>query len=317
MWQGFKKKVQNLTRKFIKVGFSLGKNLKNLFSKKIDESVLDEFEKILFEADLGAEMAVELKDKLKKQLRENPDLTSEEILSALKKELLLLFPSQTLPASDPAISQAPPLEGKVATPYVIMLVGVNGSGKTTTLAKLANHYQNQGKKVLIAAADTFRAAAVEQLTAWSQKIGCEIVKSHSGADPAAVVFDAIDAAKKRGSDILLIDTAGRLQNKTDLMQELEKIKRILEKKQVGAPNETLLTIDATVGQNGLDQAEIFHKCTPLTGIVLAKFDGTAKGGIIIAIQKKLQIPVLWVGNGEKLEDLVAFDAKTYVEELLE
>ncbi len=308
MWHAFKKKFQKLTHKFIRAGFSLGKNLKNLFTKKIDETVLDEFEKILFEADLGADMSVELKEKLKKQIQANPALTSEEILAFLKKELLLLFP----------INSPNSLDHKTASsPYVIMLVGVNGSGKTTTLAKLAYHYQQEGKKVLIAAADTFRSAAVEQLTIWAQKIGCEIVKSHPNGDPGAVVFDAFEAAKKRKADILLIDTAGRLQNKTDLMQELSKIKRILAKKDVAAPHETLLTIDATVGQNGLDQAELFHQFTPLSGIILAKFDGTAKGGIIIAIQKKLQIPVLWVGNGEKLEDLIPFEANTYIEELLE
>lgn len=307
MWQPLKRTIQKFTHKFIKAGFSLGKNLKNLFSKKIDESILDDFEKTLFEADLGAKMAMSLKEKLKNKLSKKPDMTIEEVLSFLKQELIAIFPKESLSFS----------KDLPQTPYVVMLVGVNGSGKTTTLAKLANYYKKQGKKVLIAAADTFRSAAVEQLSVWAEKLGCEIIKSSHGADPAAVVFDAAEAAISRKADVLLIDTAGRLQNKTDLMHELGKIKRVLEKKISGSPHETLLTLDATVGQNGLDQAEIFHQFTPLSGIILSKFDGTAKGGIIISIQEKLKIPVLWIGNGEKLEDFVAFDAPKYIEELLD
>ncbi len=323
MWNSFKQSIKKFTHKFIKTGFSLGKKLKNLFSGKVDSELLEEFEKILFEADLGADLALRLKEKLKDKIQKNPDLNSNEILAFLKTELLTIFEQTTFeqkPAEnthpDQTASSKTTTEITKNSPYVIMLVGTNGSGKTTTLAKLANHYKKQKKKLLIAAADTFRSAAVEQLAIWAKSLDCDIIKSRHGADPAAVVFDAMEAAKNRQTDIILIDTAGRLQNKTELMQELDKIKRILHKKQPGSPHETLLTIDATVGQNGLDQAELFNEFTPLTGIILTKFDGTAKGGIVVAIEEKLHIPIKWVGTGEKIDDLIAFDAKTYVEELL-
>jgi fused signal recognition particle receptor len=196
------------------------------------------------------------------------------------------------------------------------MVGVNGGGKTTSLAKLAKHYQNLQKKVLLVAADTYRAAATEQLEKWAAKLHIDLIKSKQGSDPSAVVFDALSAAKARNIDVVLIDTAGRLQTKTDLMKELEKIRRICQKQVPHAPHETLLVVDATTGQNGLDQAKIFHQYTPIDGIILTKLDGSAKGGIVIAIQKELKIPILWVGLGEKEEDLVPFDAKEFVDALL-
>ena len=191
-----------------------------------------------------------------------------------------------------------------------------GSGKTTSLAKLATHYRNQGKTVLIAAGDTFRAAAVEQLETWARKGDIPLVKSQPNSDPSAVAFDAIAAAKARNLDLVLIDTAGRLQTKTDLMQELAKIRRVCQKQIPDAPHETLLVIDATIGQNALDQAKTFHQFTPITGIVLTKLDSSAKGGIALAIQKELKIPILWVGVGESETDLAPFDADSYLNALL-
>ena len=203
------------------------------------------------------------------------------------------------------------------SPRVLLIVGVNGSGKTTSIAKLARAYQSEGKKVLLAAGDTFRAAAIEQLSTWSERLGVDIIKSKPGADPSAVAFDALTAAQARDCDIVLIDTAGRLQNKVDLMQELEKIKRVCQKVIPSAPHETLLVLDATTGQNAIDQATLFHQVTPLSGIILAKLDGSAKGGIILSIYQKLKIPVLWVGTGEGPDDLEPFDPATYADSLFE
>ena len=200
-------------------------------------------------------------------------------------------------------------------PYVFLIVGVNGSGKTTSIAKLAKHFQSEGKKVLLAAGDTFRAAAIEQLATWAERLQMDIIKSKPGSDPSAVAFDALTAAKARGFDVVFIDTAGRLQNKTDLMQELEKIRRVCSKVVPTAPHETLLVLDATTGQNAIDQAKVFHAVTPLNGIVLAKLDGSAKGGIILSIYQDLGIPVRWVGTGEKADDLEPFDPIAYADSL--
>jgi fused signal recognition particle receptor len=199
---------------------------------------------------------------------------------------------------------------------VILFVGVNGSGKTTTLAKLAARYASQGKKVLVVAGDTFRAAAAEQLDIWAKKLHFDIVKSQANSDPSGVVFDALAAAKSRHIDLVLIDTAGRLQTKTDLMQELAKVRRICDKQISGAPHDTYLTLDATIGQNALDQVETFHKFTPLTGLILTKLDGTAKGGIAYTLQTRYKIPILYIGTGEKAEDLEEFNPKEYVEGLI-
>jgi len=195
------------------------------------------------------------------------------------------------------------------------MIGVNGSGKTTSCAKLAKKYQAEGKKVLLAAADTFRAAAIDQLQAWAQKLNIDIVKGQPGGDPAATVFDAIASAQARGHDIVIADTAGRLQSKTDLMRELEKLRRVCHKADQSGPHETLLVLDATTGQNGLDQAESFHKVTPLTGIVLTKLDGSAKGGIVLAIAKSLKLPIRYVGIGEGADDFADFDQKSFLDAL--
>jgi fused signal recognition particle receptor len=202
-------------------------------------------------------------------------------------------------------------------PTVIMVAGVNGSGKTTSIAKLARRCQEDGKKVIVAACDTFRAAAVEQLTIWSQRIGCEIVKNQQGSDPASVAHDACEKAKARGFDVLIVDTAGRLHTQTHLMRELEKIHRVVTKQIPGAPHEVLLVLDATTGQNAIAQAESFKKTVQCTGIILAKLDGTAKGGAIFAIKRKLNLPVKFIGVGEKLDDLEPFDPDSYVDALFE
>ena len=297
---GFFKK---LAAPFTKMKSFLGSKIKALFSKGADEDTFDELEKIFYEADLGAKTAAELVDKVRQFSRKEKNATSEEILAFVKKELLSQLREPTKKTHE-------------AKPHVILVVGVNGSGKTTSLAKLAAYYRSEGKKVLIAAGDTFRAAAIEQLETWADRIGVQIVKAQPKSDPSAVAFDALEAAKNRGIDIVLIDTAGRLQTKTDLMQELAKIQRVCQKQISGAPHETLLVLDATIGQNALDQAHTFHRFTPITGIILTKLDGSAKGGIAIAIQKELSIPILWVGEGEGFEDLSPFHPETFVSALL-
>jgi len=279
---------------------ALGQKIRSLFSRDIDEASYAHLEQLLYEADLGPSIAANLVDALRTHMSKNTDPNS--ILPFLKKELQKFF------APSP-----PVLEYK---PHIILMVGVNGSGKTTSLAKLASHYHKLGKNVLIAAGDTFRAAAVEQLETWAKRCNATLVKSQSHSDPAAVAFDAITAAKARNCDIVLIDTAGRLQTKTDLMQELAKLRRICDKQIPGAPHETLLVLDATTGQNALDQAKIFHQFTPITGIILTKLDGSAKGGIAVPIQKELKIPILWVGLGEQQDDLIPFDMNHYLNALL-
>ncbi len=301
---GFQKIKQALgkTRSF------LSQRLRSLFSKPLSEETYEQLEQILFEADLGSECATAFVDHLRKELSNTP---TKDIRSILK-----IFHDYALSL----LKTASTIEGKVPQtkePLVILIVGVNGTGKTTSIAKLANLFTQEGKKVLLAAADTFRAAAIEQLTIWAERLKIDIVKGQSGSDSSAVVFDALTAARARETDIVLIDTAGRLQNKTDLMQELEKIKRVCSKVVPSSPHEILLVLDATTGQNAIDQAEVFHRFTPLTGIVLAKLDGSAKGGIILSIYKQLGIPVRWVGTGEKPEDIQAFDPEEYVNALFD
>lgn len=280
----------------------LGQKLRALFSRNVDDSMFQELEQLFYEADLGASMASELVDKLRSHARKHPDPGT--FLAAVKEELMKEFPK--------SIEE----KAHTASPHVILIVGVNGSGKTTSLAKLAHYFRSEGKSVLIAAGDTFRAAAIEQLETWGQRVGVPVIKSKPNGDPSAVAFDAIASAKAKSIDIVLIDTAGRLQTKTDLMQELAKVRRICQKQIPDAPHETLLVLDATIGQNALDAARVFHQFTPITGIVLAKLDGSAKGGIAVAIQKELKIPIRWVGLGEKESDLAPFDAEHYIDALL-
>ncbi len=303
---------------FIKSGFQkvksalaktrslLGGKISALFSKPLDEKTFEELERILYEADLGSICAGEFVEKTKQFLRKNPEASQEQIVQSLRDFALQIL--NTPP-------KAMPVEKKSSEPLVILVVGVNGSGKTTTIAKLAHNFQAEKKNVLLAAGDTFRAAAIEQLTTWAERLGCEIIKSQSSADPAAVAYDAVSAAKARGADVVIIDTAGRLQNRSELMRELEKIRKVCAKVVPDAPHETLLVLDATTGQNAIDQANIFHQFTPLTGIVLTKLDGSAKGGIALAIYKQLGIPVRWIGVGEKMEDLLPFEKESYVNAL--
>ncbi len=287
---------------FKKIGSRLGQKIRFLFGAKIDEASYEELESLFYEADLGAPLSAELVEQIRALLKKNPDLPSDKILQEIRASLLRFF--------------QPPLPIPPASPHIILIVGVNGSGKTTSLAKLAAHYRKQGKKVVIAAGDTFRAASVEQLERWAKAIGADLIKSQPNSDPSAVAFDALAAAKARGADVVLIDTAGRLQTKTELMQELAKIRRICDKQIPGSPQETLLVLDATIGQNALDQAKAFHSFTPLTGLILTKLDGSAKGGIAVAIQKELKIPILWTGTGEAAEDFQPFDAPAFIDALL-
>ncbi len=283
----------------------LGKKIRELFQGKVDEEAIERLEELFYQADLGSETSQLLADKVRSLYKKRPNLTSDEILAEIKQDLVAEL--NQLPARSA-------IEGK---PHVILVVGVNGNGKTTSVAKLAYYFQRKGKKVLIAAADTFRAAAIEQLEKWASQIGVEMVKGKHGSDPAAVVFDAIEAAKSRGCDLVLVDTAGRLHTKTDLMKELEKIHRVSGKALPGSPHETLLVLDATIGQNGVEQAMIFHKFTPLSGLILTKMDGTAKGGTAIAIQKKLRLPIAFIGTGEKIEAFESFNPKAFVDSLFE
>ena len=297
-----KNRFQKVKNALSKTRSALGFRLNALMGRPWDNETFDMLEQILYEADLGGECAQEFIEKLKSELRFKPSMDFASITELLKKQALTVLPS----------TQAQPMNQH---PHVILVVGVNGSGKTTTIAKLANNFKKEGKKVIVAAGDTFRAGAIDQLSHWAEKLGVDIVKSKPGADPSGVAFDAMNAATSRGADVVIIDTAGRLQNKTDLMQELEKVRRILHKHTPGSPHQTLLVLDATTGQNAVDQAETFHKFTPLTGLVLTKLDGSAKGGIVLAIYKKLHIPILWVGLGEGEDDLMAFDPQEYVEAL--
>ncbi len=293
--------LKKIVSPFSKIKTALGQKIRSLFSQPLDQETLDRLEQLFYEADLGAKNAAVLVETLKAHAKKNPDPNS--FLPALKQELLKAFPP-CLPQKEPTV------------PHVILIIGINGSGKTTTIAKLAHFYREQKKSVLIAAADTFRAAALEQLEAWAEKTGAQLVKSKQGSDPSAVVFDALSSAKTKHTEVILIDTAGRLQNKTDLMQELAKIRRTCAKQIPESPHETLLVLDASLGQNALDAARAFHQLTPVTGIVLTKLDGSAKGGAAFAIQKELNIPIVWVGLGEAQEDLVPFDPEQYIDALL-
>lgn len=282
-----------------------GEKIKSLFSEKIDESMLEKLEQILYEADFGVQTATELTEKVRELHRANPSLKTADYLAALESHLVSLF------------EKYPSALDLSHTPTVILIVGVNGNGKTTSVVKLSHLLQQNNKKVLVGAADTFRAAAIEQLETWAHRLNIDIVKGSSKSDPAAVAFDSVQAAKSRGCDVVLIDTAGRLHTKTPLMQELEKIKRSCLKAAGSGPHETLLVLDATTGQNAIDQAKHFHKFTPLTGLILTKLDGTAKGGIAIAIQRELGLPIKFIGTGEQIDDLQTFDAMSFVSNFFE
>ncbi len=273
----------------------------------LDEEAADEIEEILIQADVGVDAAVEIVDRLRERLR-RAESGAEQIFVALRKELCQIAGGGV--PFDPGAE----LTGK---PHVVLVVGVNGVGKTTTIGKLARLYRDSGQSVLLAACDTFRAAAVPQLEIWAERAGANIVRAQQGADPAAVAFDAVSAALSRDTDVVLVDTAGRLHTKVNLMEELKKIRRSLGKQCQGAPHETLLVLDATTGQNALSQARQFHLATEVTGLVLTKLDGTAKGGIAFALRRELGIPIKLIGVGEGEDDLQPFDGETFVEALLE
>ena len=273
--------------------------------RKVDEEMLSELEDSLILADLGAELAMQTVDELRDRARLK-DLGENQ--AAIKAELCDIL-AEKMKKNTGLV-----LETK---PSVILVVGVNGVGKTTSIGKLGQKLTGEGKKVLFAAADTFRAAAADQLTIWADRCGADIVRHAEGADPSAVIFDAISAAKARGADVVICDTAGRLHNKKNLMNELAKMNRVIDRELPGASRETLLVIDATTGQNGVNQAESFNEACELTGIILTKLDGTAKGGIVINISSRLGVPVKYIGVGEKAEDLLEFEAETFVKAFFE
>ena len=299
---------------FDKIKAGLAKTKKNMAAQLTgifaaftgaNEDFFEELEETLILADIGVETTTEAVEKLREVTKSNGLKGGEEIKAALVDIL-----AETLEVGDQSLALG-------TTPSVILVIGVNGVGKTTTIGKLAMKLKNEGKKVLLCAGDTFRAAAAEQLTIWAERSGADIVRHEEGSDPAAVIFDGIAAAKARGADVIICDTAGRLHNKSNLMNELSKISRVIDRELPGADRETLLVLDATTGQNGLIQAKQFKEAAGITGIVLTKLDGTAKGGIAIAIADQMKIPVKYIGVGEQADDLLEFNGREFVEALFE
>lgn len=290
-----------------KTSDAIAEQVNSVFSVfvKVDEELFENLEEALIMADLGMETSVAIIDELRERVKKKHINDGNEV----KKELQAVI-SDSLCQLDSEMK----LDTK---PSVILVIGVNGVGKTTSIGKMAAYYKSQGKNVLLAAADTFRAAAIDQLDIWAKRSGCDIIKHQEGSDPASVVFDACNAAKARGADILICDTAGRLHNKKNLMAELEKINRVVSRELPGASRENLLVLDATTGQNAVSQAKLFSEVSDLTGIVLTKLDGTAKGGIVISIAKEQLIPVKFIGVGENLEDLQVFDPESFAKALFD
>ena len=268
--------------------------------KTIDENLYEELEETLIQADVGVDTAVELMENLRREVKARGVREPEQLTDLLKELIQDLLGQETAPLNTGG------------PPTVVLVVGVNGVGKTTTIGKLAHYCKSRGQKVLLAAGDTFRAAAIDQLEIWGQRTGINVIKHREGADPAAVAYDALQAARARGVEVLIIDTAGRLHTKNNLMEELKKVGRVLGRELPGAPHEVLLVLDATTGQNAINQARLFGEATGVTGIVLTKLDGTARGGVIIGIRRALDIPVKFIGIGEGVEDLRPFDAREFV-----
>lgn len=293
--QGLQKTKDSLIGKFQKIA--------NSFTK-IDEELFEELEETMIMSDIGVETSEEICGRLRKKIKER-GVTDPALIMDLLQEIIA-----EIMGDDTGLD----LE---KTPAVIMVIGVNGAGKTTTIGKLCHQYKNEGKNVLVAAADTFRAAAIDQLEVWTKRAGVDLVKHTEGSDPGAVVYDALDAARARNCDVLIIDTAGRLHNKKNLMEELAKINRIIDNKASDCSREVLLVLDATTGQNAVNQAKLFSETAPVTGIVLTKLDGTAKGGIVISIKNELGIPVKLIGVGEKIDDLQPFNSNDFVNALFE
>ena len=300
------------TKAIAKTRNSINSRLDTIFEgrKQIDEALLDELEEMLISTDIGVQTTMQVLEAIRKGISRQEINDLDALKRVMKTELLdiLRHSTERGVADETAVDEA-------IKPYVLMVVGVNGVGKTTTIGKLAQRIKNEGNDVLICAADTFRAAASDQLEIWAGRAGVPIIQQKQGTDPAAVLIDALQTAKSRNSDVLIVDTAGRLHNKANLMAELEKMKRIAGREVAEAPHETLLVIDAVTGQNGLEQARQFTKVANVTGIVLTKLDGTAKGGIAVAIAKELGLPIRYVGIGEQVDDLMVFDAENYVNSL--
>ena len=292
--EGLQKTRKSITEKIDQVLVSFG---------KVDEELFDELEEILITSDIGIETTMKVIEDLKGKVKDRKIIDPKEVKGLLKETL-----KEILEKGGNEMN----LNTK---PSVIIVIGVNGVGKTTSIGKIANLYKSQGKKLLLAAGDTFRAAAIDQLEVWAQRVGTEIIMQKEGSDPAAVIFDAVQAAKSRNADLLICDTAGRLHTKKNLMEELKKVSRVLERELPGADRETLLVLDATTGQNAIAQAKTFSETSDITGIVLTKLDGTAKGGIVVAIKSELDIPVKLIGVGEQLDDLQKFDAGEFIEAL--
>lgn len=293
--QGLEKTRKSFTEKIeqIVIGYA-----------KIDDEFLDEVEEALISADVGVKTSMSLMEDIRKGIKKKEINSPADLKPFLAKRISEIL---TEGVDESKVSEFPPT--------VIVVVGVNGVGKTTTIGKLGNYYKEQGKNVMLAAADTFRAAAIDQLEIWGERIKADVIKHTEGSDPAAVAFDAVKAAKARKVDILIIDTAGRLHTKSNLMEELKKISRVIQREIPEAPHETLLVLDATTGQNAINQADIFSKAAPVTGVVLTKLDGTAKGGVVIGIKSELKMPVKWIGVGEGVNDLRPFVAEDFAKAL--
>ena len=274
------------------------------YHNEVNDDLFEELEELLILADVGVNTSIQLIDQIRNRVKDEKIREAEKVKDILKEEIMRILGYNEE-------------DFILKSPSVLLVVGVNGVGKTTTIGKLAHIYQNQGKKVLVAAGDTFRAAAIEQLEIWANRAGCQIVRHTEGADAGAVVFDAIQAAKAREMDILICDTAGRLHTKKNLMNELEKINRIIEREFAEAQKEVLLVLDATTGQNAVSQAKLFKESVDVTGIVMTKLDGTAKGGIVVAIKNELDIPIRFIGVGESMDDLQPFDSKSFVDVLFD
>ena len=306
-----KQKKENLDEGLKKTKDSfLGKIARAVVGKsKVDEEVLDNLEEILITSDVGVETTLKIIDKIEARVKKDKVLGTEELNGILKEEI-----ENLLEESDSG-SKPFDLKSEGNDPYVIMVVGVNGVGKTTTIGKLAHQFKAAGSKVILGASDTFRAAAVDQLVIWSERVGVPIVQQGMGADPASVAFDTVQSAKSQNADVVIIDTAGRLHNKVNMMNELNKIKRVMDKVIPGAPHEILLVLDGSTGQNAFEQAKQFSQATDINALAVTKLDGTAKGGVVIGISDQMNIPVKYIGVGEKIEDLQLFDKKTFVDSL--
>ncbi|KRO87867.1 MAG: signal recognition particle-docking protein FtsY [Cryomorphaceae bacterium BACL29 MAG-121220-bin8] len=277
-----------------------------LGKSKVDDEVLDELEEILISSDVGVKTTIKIIDRIEGRVAKEKYVNADELDMILKEEIISMISDDEENIDDFIIN-------KNNIPHVILIVGVNGAGKTTSIGKMANYYKSLGLKVVIGAADTFRAAAIEQLEVWADRVKVDLIKQEMGSDPASVAFDTLESAIKKNADVVLIDTAGRLHNKVNLMNELSKIKRVLKKKVFDAPNEVILVIDGSTGQNAFEQAKQFTKVTEITSLIVTKLDGTAKGGVVLGISDQFKIPIKFIGVGEKIEDLQIFDKKEFVD----